>query len=108
MHRVWRLADALLLLLMFLLPLMVLLGRAEGSGQRPTVLFWILLVLPWLILPWLWRHAEPEECGRAHMAAARRVEHAPAAGDELAALVTPVVDVQRAYALVLTIMLLPN
>jgi hypothetical protein len=46
MRRSWRLADALLLLLMFLLPLMILLGTAERTTGRATFWFWLLLLLP--------------------------------------------------------------
>jgi hypothetical protein len=99
MHRLWRLADALLLLLFFLLPLMLLVGQSEGTTGRPTLLFWLLLLLPLLILPLLWRRAEPEERAQGHVAAAHRVEREQAAvSEEFAALVAPVVDVRRAYA----------
>lgn len=77
---------------------MLVLGTAEGTAQRPTLLFWLLLILPVLILPWLCRHAEPEESREAQVAAARRVEREAAASEEFAALVAPVVDVRRAYA----------
>lgn len=76
---------------------MLIVGRAEGTIQRPTLLFWLLLILPLLILPWLWRRADPEERGQAPVAAAQRVERETAAAEEFGALVTPVVDVQRAY-----------
>jgi len=97
MHRLWRLADALALLLLFLLPLMILLGSAERTAGRPTLLFWLLLILPLLILPWLWRRAEPEECSHGHVVAARRVERDAGAGEDLAALVAPVIEVRRSY-----------
>ena len=35
----WRLVDALLLLLLFLLPLMFVVGHGEGTIERPTLLF---------------------------------------------------------------------
>ena len=98
MPRLWRLADALLLLLLFLLPLMIVLSTAEGTAQAPTALFWLLLILPFLVLPWLLFRAEPEDCGQAQLAAARRVERDAAVGEELASLVAPVIDVQKAYA----------
>lgn len=91
-----RLADAVLVLLLVLLPLMLMLGAAEGTAHRPTLLFWLLLLLPLLVLPWLWRTAEPEETAGGQAAAARRVEPDAAQADEFAALVTPAVDVQRA------------
>ena len=59
-------------MLLFLLPLMMLLGAAERSVERPTLLFWLFLLLPLLILPLLWRRAEPEECGHAQVAVAQR------------------------------------
>jgi hypothetical protein len=98
MHRLWRLADALLLFLLFLLPLMLVVGQSEGTTGRPTLFFWLLLLLPLLILPWLWRRAEPEERAEGHVAAAHHVEREQAASEEFAALVAPVVDVRRAYA----------
>lgn len=98
MHRLWRLADALLLFLLVLLPLMLVLGTAEGTAARPTLLFWVLLILPLLILPWLLRTANPEERREGQVAAARRVEREATASEDFAALVAPVVDVRRAYA----------
>lgn len=98
MHRLWRLADALPLVLLLLLPLMLVVGQSEGTADRPGVFFWLLLVLPLLILPWLWRRAEPEERGNAHVAAAHRVEQEHAPSEDLASLLAPVVDVRRAYA----------
>jgi membrane-associated protease RseP (regulator of RpoE activity) len=97
MHRLWRLADAAVLLLLVLLPLMILLGAAERTTARPTLLFWLLLLLPLFILPLLWRRADPEECGQAQVAAARRIEREPDRSEEFAALVAPVLDVRRAY-----------
>ena len=98
MRRQWRLADALCLLLLVLLPLMLVLGTAESTPGRPTLLFWVLLILPLLILPWLLRAANPEERREGQVAAARRVEREAAASEDFAALVAPVVDVRRAYA----------
>jgi hypothetical protein len=66
MAQTWRLVDALLLFLLFLFPLMFLLGRSEGTLDRATFLFWLLLILPVLILPWFWRGVDPEgRCGSA-------------------------------------------
>ncbi len=97
MHRMWRLGDALLLLLLFLLPLMIVLSAAEGTAQPATALFWWLLILPFLVLPWLLYRAEPEESGEAQLAAARRVEHDVFVAEEFASLVAPVVRVEKAY-----------
>jgi hypothetical protein len=95
-RRTWRLVDALLLLLMFLLPLMLVVGRSEGTIDRATLLFWLLLILPLLILPWLWRGVAPEEGSGGQLAAAQRVERETTAAEEFGALVAPVVNVQRA------------
>lgn len=92
----FRLADALLLFLLVLLPMMLVLGAAEGTAHRPTLLFWMLVLLPLLVLPWLWRTAEPEETADGQAAAARRVERDATGAAAFADLVAPVVDVRRA------------
>lgn len=92
----FRLADALLLFLLVLLPMMLVLGAAEGTPHRPTLLFWVLLLLPLLLLPWLWRTAEPEETADGQAVAARRVERDATRAEAFAELVAPVVDVRRA------------
>jgi membrane-associated protease RseP (regulator of RpoE activity) len=97
MRRLWRLADAAVLLLLLLFPLMILLAAAERTAGHPTVLFWLLLLMPVLVLPWLWLQADPEECGQAPVVAGRRVEHEPAALEGVADLVSPVIDTSRSY-----------
>ena len=96
-RRTWRLVDALPLFLLFLLPLMLIVGRGEGTIERPTLLFWLMLILPLLILPWLLSGAAPEERRGAPVLVAQRVEREATAADEFGALVAPVVDVERAY-----------
>jgi membrane-associated protease RseP (regulator of RpoE activity) len=96
-RKTWRLVDALLLFLLFLLPLMLIVGRGEGTIERATLLFWLMLILPLLILPWLWRRADPEERGRVPMLAAQRVAHESTAAEELGSLIAPVVNVRLAY-----------
>jgi membrane-associated protease RseP (regulator of RpoE activity) len=98
MRRLWRLVDATVLLLVLLLPLMLMLGAAERTAARTTVLFWLLLLLPLVILPLLWRRADPEEGAQAQAAAARRLGPEPATHDGLAAAVAPVIDVRRTYS----------
>jgi membrane-associated protease RseP (regulator of RpoE activity) len=98
MHRVWRLADAAVLLLLFLFPMMILLGTAERTDRGPTLMFWLVLILPLLILPWLLRRADPDEGREAQVTAARRVASSTNASEEFGALVAPVVDVRRTYA----------
>ncbi len=48
---VFRLGEALLLFLFLLVPMMLMLGAAEGTTRRPTLLFWVLWLLPFLVLP---------------------------------------------------------
>ena len=79
-----RLADAVILLLVLLLPVMLVLGAGERSAARPTLVFWLLLVLPLVICPWLMRRAHPmhEGHGRAPSASppplpAPTVDHPP-------------------------------
>lgn len=91
-----RLANALVVFLAVLLPLMLMLGAAEGTPQRPTLLFWLLLLLPLLVLPWLWRTLEPEEAADGQTVAARRVERDATQAEAFAELVAPAVDVRRA------------
>jgi hypothetical protein len=86
MHRPWRLAHAAVLLLLFLLPMMILLGTAERTDRGPTVMFWLTLMLPLLILRWLWRRADPDEGSEAQVTAARRVASRTGASEEFAAL----------------------
>ena len=56
---VFRLAEAVLLFLFLLLPMMLLLGAAEGTAGRPTLVFWVMWLLPLLVLPWLWNRRNP-------------------------------------------------
>lgn len=91
--RRFRLADALLTFLVVLLPLMLFVGAAEGTLHRAAVLFWLLLLLPLFLLPWLWRSADPEETADGPAAAARRVERDATGSDALSDLVSPVVAV---------------
>ena len=95
--RSFRLADELLLFLLFLLPMMLVLGAAERTAQGPTLLFWLLILLPLVILPLLWRAADAEETAQGPRVAARRVEPEIALAEEFAAATAPVVDVRRAF-----------
>lgn len=91
-----RLANALVVFLAVLVPLMLVLGAAEGTPQRPTLLFWLLLLLPLLVLPWLWRTLEPEDAADGQTVAARRIERDGTQAEAFAELVAPAVDVRRA------------
>src|SRR4029450_993276 len=93
----WRLVDELLLFLLFLFPLMLLLGSSERTLDRATLLFWLLLILPVLILPSLWRGADPGERREAPMLAAQRVARETTAAEKFGGLVAPVVTVRHAY-----------
>jgi membrane-associated protease RseP (regulator of RpoE activity) len=90
-HRILlRLANAVVLFFMFLFPLMLLIGVGEGTEARPGILFWMLLLLPLLILPWLWSRAPAD----AETAEAPRTDLSLEA---LAAAAAPVVDVERTH-----------
>ena len=66
---VFRLAEAVLLFLFLLLPMMLLLGAAEGTARRPTLLFWVFWLLPFLVLPVA---VEPSESRRKSRTASDR------------------------------------
>jgi membrane-associated protease RseP (regulator of RpoE activity) len=70
--RTFRPADAVLVLLVFLMPVM-LLGGVQDRAGHPTMLFWILLLLPIFGLIWLLTCCDPEERGNGHRAAAVKV-----------------------------------
>jgi hypothetical protein len=95
--RVFRLADSVILLLLLMMPMMLLLGAAEGHESAPTGLFWLLLLIPWLVLPWILSCCEPEETADGQRAAARNLEHKATVADQFASLVTPIVRPQRSY-----------
>ena len=91
----------MLLLLLFLLPWMLIVGTAEGTAARPGLLFWLLLLLPWLVLPWIWAARERSETPEAvRAAAAEAQEQAAAHAKTLAEAVGDVMSVERNYAYV--------
>lgn len=92
-----RLAHAVLLLLVFLLPMMWLVGAAEGAGGRPTFVLWLVLILPWLVLPWLLSCCAPEETTDGHKVAARQSPPDSMLAERFASMVAPEIDVQRSY-----------
>jgi membrane-associated protease RseP (regulator of RpoE activity) len=86
-----------LLLLLFLLPMMWLVGAAEGAGGRPTFVLWLVLILPWLVLPWLLSCCAPEETTDGHKVAARQSPPDSMLAERFASLVAREIDVQRSY-----------
>lgn len=88
--------DAVLLLLLILLPLMLLTAGAEGTRTPPTLLFWLFLLFPLLFLPWLFGRRVDEAQRPAMVAESMGIPN-PAA-EELAAIVSPAVQVERVYA----------
>ena len=73
--RVFRLADALVLLLLLMSPVMLLLGAAEGQPVAPTAFFWFLLLLPTFLVAWLLTCCEPEETSSGpRVASAGRID----------------------------------
>lgn len=98
-RRALRLADAVLLLLLFLLPWMLIVGTAEGTSARPGLFFWLFLLLPWLILPWIWAARDASETPEAVRAAAAEAQEQTAAhARTLAEAVSDVISVERNYA----------
>jgi len=95
--RVYPLADALLLLLALMLPAMVLLGAAEGQGNRPTLFFLVLLLFPFVLLLWLLTCCAPEETADGHRAAALQVPFDRVARTGFEDLVEPIVVSGRSY-----------
>jgi membrane-associated protease RseP (regulator of RpoE activity) len=93
---VFRLAEAVVLFLLFLLPLMLILASAEGTARQPTLLFWLLWLLPFLFLPWLWARRNPEERGDFALATDTHVLSTTQLA-RLGDIVAPALDVQRAY-----------
>src|SRR5689334_15808916 len=94
---VFRLADAVLLFLLLMLPMMLLLGAAEGTARRPTFLFWLLWLLPFLVLPWLWSRQHPDEKVEQDGTSHYPGSVTDSAAGELSLAVAPVVDVRRSY-----------
>jgi membrane-associated protease RseP (regulator of RpoE activity) len=96
--RVFRLGEAVLLLLFLLLPMMLLLGASEGTAGRATLLFWILWLLPLLVLPLLWKRRNPEESlDEPEVDGNRSSVTSDRATNNFGMAVAPVLDVQRAY-----------
>lgn len=94
----FRLADAVLLLLLFLLPWMLIVGTNEGTAARPGLVFWLLLLLPLFVLPWLWSSREPSAAPERSRAARRDTDpEAVVRTQALAATAAPVIDVERTY-----------
>jgi membrane-associated protease RseP (regulator of RpoE activity) len=96
-RQVFRLAEAVLLFLFLMLPMMLLLGAAEGTARRPTFLFWVFWLVPFLVLPWLWGHRNPEENLEAEISADRPNVMTDTAAGELRLAVAPVIEVRRSY-----------
>ena len=92
-----RLADALVLLLLFLLPWMLVVGAGEGTDARAGTLFWVLFLLPILVLPWLLASRAPQTPAESADEKAARTEEEASRSEALAAAVASVVDVERSY-----------
>jgi membrane-associated protease RseP (regulator of RpoE activity) len=96
-QRVYRLADALVLLLLSMVPVMVLLAAAEGQAAAPTVHFWLVLLLPMALVAWLLTWRDPEESANGHRIAASRVPRVEGLVAEFEHLVAPFVRPSRSY-----------
>jgi membrane-associated protease RseP (regulator of RpoE activity) len=95
--RAYRLADALVLLLLSMVPVMVLIAAAEGQAVAPTMLFWLLLLLPMVLVAWLVSWRDPEESTNGHRIAAIRVPRVEGLAAEFEQLVAPFVRPSRSY-----------
>ena len=96
-RRTFSLADALILILLLLLPVMLLVGAAEtGPKIGPGLLFWLLLLLPAFFLPWLLRPAVQKREAAAETRGQSEAT-ASAAAQEFARAVAPVLNVSHAY-----------
>ena len=94
---VYRLADALVLLLLSMAPVMAFLAAAEGQAAAPTMLFWLVLLLPIVFVAWLLTWRDPEESSNGHRISAIRVPRADAFAAEFERLVTPFLRPSRSY-----------
>ena len=94
---VFRLAEAVLLFLVLLLPMMLLLGAAEGTAGRPTPVFWVMWLLPLLVLPWLWSRRNPEESLEPQAAVDGASVITNTHATEFGRAIAPVLDVRRSY-----------
>ncbi len=96
-RRTFRLADAFLLLLIGLLPLMLLLTVSGARNPQPTLLFWMLVLLPLLMLPWLLLCCDPEESEDAPRAVAKALGHQEGQLQRFAEAVTPLIPPRREF-----------
>ena len=87
--------DQVLLFLLLLLPMMIVIGAAERTDARAGLWFWILLLLPFLLLPWFWRSAARQ--APADSADTTR-PHPVAADPRVTNAAADVLDVKRASA----------
>ncbi len=74
----------------------LLLGAAERTAGRSTLLFWVLWLLPFLVLPWLWSRRNPEETFEPPTVDGASVITDRAAS-EFGLAVASVLDVRRSY-----------
>jgi membrane-associated protease RseP (regulator of RpoE activity) len=97
MKRAFGLAYSVVLLLFMMLPMMLLVGAAEGRSGGPTLLFWLFLLLPLVPLYWLLTSRAPEEVANGQRAAALHVPRDAEAAQRFESLVAPLVRPRRAY-----------
>lgn len=88
------LIEQVLLFLLLLLPMMIVIGAAERTDARAGLWFWVLLLLPFLLLPWFWRSAARQAPADSTDASPQPVAADPRVTDAAA----DVLDVERASA----------
>jgi membrane-associated protease RseP (regulator of RpoE activity) len=95
--RVYPLAEALVLILVSMVPAMLVLGAAEGRQGGPSLSFFALLLLPFVLLLWLQTCRAPEEAADGQRAAALHVPRDTIVAADFKHLVEPIVRSRRSY-----------
>lgn len=96
-RRVFALPEATAFLLLLMSPAMAAMATPGAQAGGASELFWVLLIPPLMILPWLLIRREPEDMADGATTAARHVPPDSALATDFVALVTPVVEPRRSY-----------
>jgi membrane-associated protease RseP (regulator of RpoE activity) len=80
-----------------MLPAMLLLGAVEGRPSQPALLFFLLLVFPFVMLLWLLTCCAPEETADGYRAAALHVPKEGGAPRTFEDVIAPIVRPRRSY-----------
>lgn len=69
-HVSLRLPYALVILLVMLMPAMAVIAAGAGRSGSLALMLWMVLLVPLLLVPWLWRCRASEECAEGPRIAA--------------------------------------